>query len=363
MSAGEPSGDRHGAEVVAALRMARPDLECEGPGGPAMAAAGATIRCPVERLSAMGFAEIVATVPRHLRLLRDLSRDARAGRYAAAVLIDYPGFHFRLGQALRRAGVPVVWYIAPQLWAWRPGRLKELRAAADRVAVILPFETAWFGERGVSVQFVGHPLLDRAWCTRAEAREQLRIPPDAVVLGIFPGTREAEVARNWPLFRDVGTRMLAEGRASRVIVAGTAGGYYPDAPPLTVERDRPDLVMAAATAVLVKSGSTGLEAAWMGTPMVVAYRSSRSTYAIARRVLTVRWISLANLIAGRRVVPEFWHLPVRAEEVGDALRPLLDPSSAEHQAQLVELERIRSELGQPGAAGRVAAMVSDRINQ
>lgn len=328
-----------------------------------MAAAGANIRYPVERLSAMGFAEVLATVPRHVRLFRDLNRDARAGRYAAAILIDYPGFHLRLGRALRRAGVPVVWYIAPQLWAWRPGRLAGLRAAADRVAVVLPFETAWFGERDVAVEFVGHPLLDRAWCTKAAAREQLGIPPDAAVLGMFPGTREAEVTRNWPLFRDVGTRMLAEGRATRVIVAGTAGGYYPDSGTLTVQRDRPDLVMAAATAVLLKSGSTGLEAAWMRTPMVVAYRSSWSTYAIARRVLTVRWISLANLIAGRKVVPEFWHLPVRAEDVGDALRPLLDSSSAEHQAQLVELERIRSQLGPPGAATRVATMALDRIHR
>lgn len=363
VSAGEPSGDKHGAEVVAALLTATADVECEGPGGPAMAMAGMTIRFPIERLSAIGFAEIVRTLPRHIGLLRKLVRDARAGRYAAAVLIDYPGFHLRLGRALRQAGVPVVWYIAPQLWAWWPGRLPRLRAAADRLAVILPFEAAWFAAHGMTAEFVGHPLLDRTWPSRAEARERLKLPPEAVVLGIFPGSREGEVTRNWPLFRDVGKQMLAEGRASKVLVAGTAGGYYPDAAPLVIHRDQPEQVLAAATAALVKSGTTGLEAACVGTPVVVAYRSSYSTYAVARRALTVRWISLVNLVAGRSIVPEFWHLPVRPDEVGDALRPLLDSSGVAHQAQLAELSEVRGRLGRPGAARRVANLVLERLSR
>lgn len=361
VSAGEPSGDGYGAEVVAALRATRPDLECEGPGGPAMARAGLTVRCPVERLSAIGFAEVVRTVPRHLRLLRELARDARAGRYAAAVLIDYPEFHLRLGRALRRAGVPVVWYVAPQLWAWWPGRLPRLRSATDRLAVVLPFEASWFGARGLPAEFVGHPLLDRPWPAREEARAALRLPADARVLGIFPGSREAEVARNWPLFRDVGKQMLAEGRATRAIVAGTAGGYYPDAAPLVIQRDRPDQVLAAATAALVKSGTTTLEAACVGTPVVVAYRASFSTYLIARRVLTAEFISLVNLVAGRAVVPEFWHLPVRADEVAAAMRPLLDAASAEHEGQRAALAGVRAALGRPGAAGRVATMALEQL--
>lgn len=361
VSAGEPSGDQHGAGVVAALRAARPGLECEGPGGPAMAAAGLSVRFPMERLSAIGFAEVVRTIPRHLALLRSLVRDARAGRYAAAVLIDYPGFHLRLGRALRQAGVPVIWYIAPQLWAWWPGRLSRLRAAADRLAVILPFEADWFGTRGMPAEFVGHPLMEQTWSGRAEARARLGLPSDEPVLAIFPGVREAELARNWPLFRDVGKRMLAEGFAARVIVAGTAGGYYPDAAPLVVQRDLPDQVLAAATAALVKSGTTALEAACTGTPVAVAYRASRPTYAVARRVLTAPWISLVNLVAGRPVVPEFWHLPVRADEVCAALRPLLDPASPGYQVQLGALASVRASLGEPGASRRVARMVLEQV--
>ncbi len=326
-----------------------------------MEAEGQLIRCPVGRLSAIGFLEVVRAIPRHLGLLRTLTAEARGGRYAAAVLIDYPGFHLRLGRALRAAGVPVIWYIAPQLWAWWPGRLPRLRAAADRLAVILPFEQEWFGGRGLAAEFVGHPLAERTWPSGPEARRRLGLPPNGTVLGIFPGTRDGELGRNWPLFRDVANRMLAEGRATRVVVAGTAGGYYPDAGPFLVHRGDSGEVLAAATAVLLKSGTSGLEAACTGTPMVVAYRSTRSTYAVARRALTVPWISLVNLLAGRPVVPELWHLPVRAGDVSAALRPLLDPASGAHQAQRQALAGVRSALGQPGASRRVAELVLETV--
>ena len=359
VSAGEPSGDRHGAALALALRHLAPHLTLEGPGGRAMAEAGVRLRFPIERLSAIGFAEVLGSVPRHVGLYRSLVADARAGRYRAAVLIDYPGFHLRLGAALRRHGVPVLWYVAPQLWAWRPGRLKALRQAADRVAVTLPFEPTWFADRGLPTDFVGHPVAERPWPSRAEARAALGVTPEGAVLGIFPGIREGELARNWPLFRDVARRMLAEGRACQVLVAGTAGGYYPDASPLVVVRDQPELVLAAAPAALVKSGTTTLEAACTGTPLVCAYRSSRTTYALAKRLMTVRWISLVNLVAGREVIPEFWHLPVTGDAVATALRPLLDAGSDEHRAQRAGLAQVRQALGPTGAAERVAQLAME----
>jgi lipid-A-disaccharide synthase len=361
ISAGEVSGDRLGGALVAAIRARRPDLALEGCGGPLMAGAGLEVRCDVARLSAMGFLEVLGAAPRHLALYRRFAAEARRGRFGGAVLIDYPGFHLRLGAALRRSGVPVVQFVAPQLWAWRPQRLGQLARAADRVAAILPFEEEWFSSRGVPCTFVGHPLVDREWPARPTARSALNLPLNVPVLGIFPGTREGEITLNWPLFRDVARRMLAEGCCRRVVVAGTPGGYYPDPQGFLVHRGDPDLVLAASTAVLIKSGTTVLEAAWTGTPMVVAYRSPRMTYEIARHLMTVEWISLANLVLAAPLVPEFWRLPVRAAEVADALRPLLDESTQEAAAQRAGLKRVRGLLGSRGAAGRVADMVLDLL--
>lgn len=359
--AGEPSGDLHGGAVVAALRSRFPDLLLEGTGGPRMAAAGLRLRSGIERLSAMGFLEVLRAVPRHASLLHQLGADARAGRYRLALLIDYPGFHLRLGEALRRAGVPVLYYIAPQLWAWRPGRLSRLRRAADRLAVILPFEQPWFESRGIRCRFVGHPLLDYPRLDRGSARETLQVPPQDRVLGIFPGSRRREIERNWPLFRAVANRMMAEGRCTSAIVAGTADGEYPEVGDIRVVRGMPEEVLAAATAALVKSGTATLEAALDGTPMVVVYRSSWSTYAIARRLMTVDRISLVNLVAGQDVVPEFWRLPVGPTEVGDALGPLLDPATPEHATQQAGLALVRARLGGPGAAARVAEMAEELV--
>lgn len=196
---------------------------------------------------------------------------------------------------------------------------------------------------------------------REEARARLRIAGAARVLGIFPGSRSQEVRSHWPLFRGIAKRMLAEGRCSHAVVAATAGDVYPDAGPIEIIREEPVPIFSASDALLAKSGTTTLEAALAGTPMVVVYLSNRWTYLIARRLMTVHWISLVNLVAEREVVPEFWRRPVRAEPIEAALRPLLDKTSTEAVAQRAGLAEVRRRLGQSGAADRVAALAGELL--
>jgi len=362
VSAGEPSGDLHGAGVVRALRARHPDATIEALGGPRMAEAGALIRYPIEGLAAFGLVEVVTKLRAHLRLLHALRDDFHAGRYDLVILIDYPGFHLRVAEAAREAGTKVLYYIAPQLWAWHPGRARRFAAAVDRLAVVLPFEQRFFGDLGLRSEYVGHPLVDRAsWPSREAARSRLGIAQDTRVLGIFPGSRSQEVGRLWKPFRDAALKLLAEGRCQRVLVAGTASGVYPDPGPIEIVRDDPMTLFAASDAALAKSGTTTLEAALADTPMVVAYKVHPFTWLMFQWLRTVRWVSLVNLVAEREVVPEMLQERAGAESLADALRPLLDPRDPRTVAQREGLALVRQRLGAPGATTRVVALADELL--
>jgi lipid-A-disaccharide synthase len=362
VSAGEPSGDLHGAGVIQALRARHPDALIEALGGPRMAAAGAAIRYPMEGLAAFGLVEVVTKLGAHLRLLRALRADFRAHRYDLVILIDYPGFHVRVAEAAREAGTKVLYYIAPQLWAWRPGRARRFASAVDRLAVVLPFEQHFFGGLGLRSDYVGHPLVDQAaWPTREAARSHLHLPADSRVLGIFPGSRQQEVRRLWRPFRDAAQQLLDEGRCDQVIVAGTPTGEYPDPGSLTIVRGDPIPVFAASDAALAKSGTTTLEAALADVPMVVAYKVHPLTWLMFQRLRTVRWVSLVNLVAEREVVPEVLQERAEAGPLADALRPLLDPFDPATIAQREGLAQVRQRLGAPGATTRVVALADELL--
>lgn len=355
--AGEPSGDLHGARIVTSLRARFPDATIDAVGGPRMAAAGATIRCSIEGLSAMGLVEILDTLPAHFRLLRSLRRDFVARRYDLVIPIDYPGFHLWVAESAKRSGIKVLWYIAPQFWAWRPQRAKRFSRTVDRLAVILPFESAFFEKMGIATDYVGHPLVDgEAPPTRAEARRALGLPEDARVLALFPGSRRGEITRLWPAYRDAARQVLARGGCEHVIVAVTSNGSYPGADGMMLVPDRGNQVLAAADAALAKSGTTTLEAALADVPMVVAYRLNPLTFRLLRRLITVRWASLVNLIAEREVVPELMQGAVTAQALAAAVTPLLAPASEAARMQRDGFAEVRRRLGGPGASDRLAQL-------
>ncbi len=362
VTTGEPSGDLHGSRVIEALGQRFPGATITAIGGPHIAATGTTILRDIDDFAAMGFVEIVHKIPAHLALYRRLCREFEAGRHDLLITVDYPGFHVRLAEGARRRGVKVLHYIAPQLWAWRPQRAARWARAVDRLAVILPFEAEFFRQHDIEATYVGHPLAEsRAAPDRGAARAELGIGADERVLALFPGSRRGEIQRLWEPYRDAAAALRRAGLVDHVVVAGTSWGRYPTSEELIVVRDRPSLALAAADAVLAKSGTTTLEAALADVPMVVAYRTHPITYHVARRVVTVPWVSLVNLIAEREVVPELVQEAVTTEALVRSIGPLLDRDSPQAIAQRQGFADVRRRLGGPGAADRVAALAAELL--
>ena len=360
--AGEASGDLHASGFAAALKRIRPDLTLTGVGGARMESGGVTLLERSDRMAVMGFVEVIRQVPRHYALLSSLKRRLRSGAVALLVVIDYPGFNMKLAAAAAAAGVPVLYYITPQVWAWGAGRLAQLSRIVTRAAPILPFEESLLRAHGINATFVGHPLLDRIgeMPDRVEARRMLGLKESDEVLALFPGSRAQEIDRHLDDF--VRTAQVLEARRPglRVVVSAAstvtidpARCPYPRVPSASFT------VLRAADAALCKSGTTTLEAAVAGCPLVVAYRTSPWTYAIARRVVKIPHIGLVNVVAGREVAPEFVQDAFVPEQVASALEPLLDRADPRRAAMLDALAEVRAKLGTPGAADRVAAIASE----
>ena len=357
--AGEASGDLHAAGVARELRSRQAPFELVGIGGDEMRAEGVHLIEHAERLAVMGFVEVLRHVPKHYSLLRALRRRLHGGNTALLVLIDYPGFNMKLAAAATAAGVPVLYYITPQVWAWGAGRLAKLARTVTRAAVILPFEERMLREHGVEATFVGHPLLDRAQTmpTRSRARMLLGLPEDATVLALFPGSREQEIARHLEHFVATARELERRHAGLRVIVSAAPHMRLSARDcPYPIVHSASFTVLRAADAAMCKSGTTTLEAAVAGCPLVVAYRTNRLTYAAARRLVKIPNIGLVNVVAGKAVAPEFVQDALQPVAVADALEPLLDLDSPRRAAMIRELSLVRDSLGVPGAARRVATM-------
>lgn len=360
LAAGEPSGDLHGAGLARALRARFPAARLLGLGGARMAAEGVELLAGLDDLAVMGFAEVLSRLPYFLRLRRRVFGILDSEGVDLVVPIDYPGFNLRLARRARSRGVPVLYYISPQVWAWHASRARDLARDADRIAVILPFEEAYLREAGAAAEFVGHPLLDVDPPAHDSTTWRLShgLDPHRPLLALFPGSRAQEIARHLALFDATATRVRELVPDVQPVI-----GAAPDLDPSTLAGSpwpvsrSPRELLHFADAALVKSGTSTLESALAGTPFVVAYRMNRISFGIARRLVSVPHVALANLVADERLVPELLQDEATPEALAAELAPLLLDGPARAR-QLEGFRRVRERLGSRGVADRVAEMAA-----
>lgn len=347
--AGEASGDAHAAELIGELRRRRPELRFFGCGGEAMAEAGCELLVQDRELAVMGLAEVVRHLPRLHGLLGKLKRALRERRPRGVILVDFPDFNLRLAAYTKKLGIPVAYFISPQLWAWRSGRVEQIRRNVTKMICIFPFEQGFYARHGIEVASVGHPLVERI--------PQPGAGGDAVVL--LPGSRQREVDYHLPVLIEAVKRM--PGRRFVLPAAPHVDtGALRARVPAEVEVLAPGNMYAAlaqARVALAGSGTATLETALMGVPMVVYYRLSPISYWIGRRLVRTPHVAIVNLIAEREVVPELIQNEFTPERVVAAAEPLLE-DGPERTAMLQGLAEVRARLGPGGAIARAAEAVA-----
>jgi lipid-A-disaccharide synthase len=367
MVAGETSGDQHGAVLIQALRTDYPQLQIYGLGGAQMRAAGAETLYDIGALNAVGAVEILGKIPQGLRMARHLRAEAARRGTRVAVLIDAPGFNLAFARQLKRAGLRIVYYISPQIWAWRQGRVKKIARRVDKMLTLFPFEVPFYAAAGVDAEYVGHPLLDRlrALPSPEQAATYCGLDPRRPIVALLPGSRPQEV--HYHLSPMLEALQHIQQRLPQV------QGVLPVAPtlsvpaiqqavqrfPLTVRvlQGQSAQALQAAAFAIVASGTATLEAGFIGTPLVVIYKVHPCTAFLARRLIRIPWIGLVNIVAGRQLVPELVQQQVQPHLIAAyALQCLEHPQEAQRMRSALAI--LRQVLGQGDSARRAAASVS-----
>ncbi|MFQ5847482.1 MAG: lipid-A-disaccharide synthase [Candidatus Methylomirabilales bacterium] len=370
--AGEASGDLHGADVTRALQTLEPQVRLVGMGGERMRQAGVRLLVDAGELAAVGVTEALSRMVGLVRAFRQLRRALTAERPGLLLLIDFPDFNFWLARASRRIGIPVLYYISPQVWAWRRGRIRTLKRLVKKMLVIFPFEEALYREAGVPVAFVGHPMLDRLRDvpTREEARRLIGCGASDLIVGLLPGSREGEVRQHLPVLKEAVARMVQAKPEVQFLLA-VADSLPPhlvetllsaNNAPIRPLRGLTYEVMRAADLLIAASGTATLEAGLLGTPMVIVYRVSRLTWWAGRLLVDVPSIGMVNLVAGRRVVPELLQGDCTPERVARTALDLLQNPQALGGIR-EKLREVRGKLGEEGASLRAAREVLKALHE
>src|ERR1700676_3573233 len=363
LAAGEASGDMYAARLARALRE-RLEVQIFGMGGPHMRAAGVDTVADYSEVSVVGITEILSHLPSLLRAMNRLVSQAERRKPALAILTDFPGFHLRLARKLKARGTRNVYYICPQFWAWRPWRANLIRRRFVKALCIFPFEEEFFRNAGVSVEFIGHPLVGavRATMDRKSFCEQHRLDPNRKIVTVLPGSRSGELAQHLPVLREACALIQARVDTQFVIAAAHESDLqqlqtaWPAALSIHAMEGQTYNALASADAAIISSGTATVEAALLGVPMVVVYRVSQLTALLAKPLIRTSHFAMVNLIAGKRVVPEFVQDNFTPAEVAAGTLHLLEDAQA-RLAMRSELAEVRKRLGPPGAVERAADQI------
>lgn len=371
--AGEASGDLHGGNLLRAAADHSPGLTFYGVGGARMRAAGCELLFPAEDLAVMGLSEVIGHLPTIFRRFQQLKAELAGPQPPdLLLLIDYPGFNLKLATRAHQLGIPVLYYIAPKVWAWKKGRIKTIGQVVDRLAVIFPFEPPLYASEPVRCSYVGNPLLDeyQAATPLEDLRPRLGMDADTPLIGLFPGSRSNEIRYNFATLLDTARQILAHKPAARFIVP-VASSLKPAefekilaaySLPIFLSQDSIYAVAAACDAVLCVSGTVTLQTALCRTPMLVIYRAARLSYLVGRMLVKIPHFSLVNIVAQRQVVREFLQQQATPTALTAELLRLLDDTAYREQ-MIAELGEVCRQLGAPGCSARVAAMAAQMCDK
>ena len=369
---GEASGDQHGSHLVKHLKRCDPSLRIYGIGGEELRKAGMEILFHAQELSVVGIVEVCARLPQIVKAFQTLKREIVSAPPDLLILIDYPDFNMRIAAVARKHGVPVLYYISPQIWAWRQNRVKKIARLVDQMAVVFPFEAAFYEQHGVPVQFVGHPLMDRevpVMDTQA-LLQQFAMKSQWPIVGLLPGSRKSEIDRLLPVMLGAAMLMQKEFPEAQFIIPVAPGIREEDIKErvkrhglaVTIVTDQLHQALHICHLVLVASGTATLETALMKKPMIIMYRIALLTYLVGRLMIRVPTIGLANIVAGRQIVPELIQGDASPQRVcQEAVSLLKDPRRM--TAMEKELARVGELLGSSGASERVATMAQEMLNK
>ena len=371
--AGENSGDLHGSNLVKAIRKMDSSIEFKGLGGPQLASAGVTLMMNiVEDFAIIGFWEIVKNISKFKKLFKSVVDELKNGNYSGIILIDYPEFNLKVAREAKKLGIPIIYYVSPQIWAWRRGRRKEISNIVSKMLVVLPFEVKHYEGTGLDVEYVGHPLLDviKLTMTKDVVCKKFDLDPNKLIIGLLPGSRKGEVERILPIM--IATAELIKQKIPDVqFVLPRASTISQDLIQLHLQNTSLNTkvvnefrynVRSILDFALVASGTATLESAFLKTPMVVIYKVSLLTWLIAKNLVTLPYIGLVNILAGDLIVPEFIQNDAKPTAIAKrVLKILNDPEELENIK--FELAKVREKIGEPGASMNAARAVLEVINR